>query len=297
MVGGRKSYISATRGFLAFMKDLHPSRIPLPPMIEDLVLWASFFKNAGTFSTYCSAIRWATEACSFEAVFENPVLKRAKTALKHVTVHKERRWIGGSLVQSLMKEALRVKDVQSAMLFAAAYVYMARVPSELLTWQAGGSLLTGRSGSVFRACVQTGEHEVRVHLQQRNNAQSGDTVRRVCSCSKAPALCPVHVLGPWLRSFGVGAMPFQGVTAAAATRRLRRYLEALGVADVGLYSLHAFRRDAANDMKDMGCTLAELLEAGGWTSRACLKYLKPEDLDLHAVIKFVAVESESERDD
>jgi hypothetical protein len=61
VTGGRKSYVSAAKGFLCFMSELHPTRVPLPPTIDDLVLWASFFKNAGTFSTYCSAVKWVTE--------------------------------------------------------------------------------------------------------------------------------------------------------------------------------------------------------------------------------------------
>jgi hypothetical protein len=50
------------------------------------------------------------------------------------------------------------------------------------------------------------------------------------------------------------------------------------------------------DFVDAGCTLQMLLEAGGWASRACFMYLKPQDLDLKAVVRFVADESDSECD-
>jgi hypothetical protein len=46
VTGGRKSYVSAARGFLFFMREVHPGMVPLPPPIEDLVLWGTFFKNA-----------------------------------------------------------------------------------------------------------------------------------------------------------------------------------------------------------------------------------------------------------
>ena len=47
----------------------------------------------------------------------------------------------------------------------------------------------------------------------------------------------------------------------------------------------------------MGCTLQELLEAGGWTSRACFAYLRPHDLDLNAVVKHIVDGSDSESED
>jgi hypothetical protein len=298
VTGGRKSYISAARGFLCFMKELHPILVPLPPQVEDLVLWGSFFKNAGTFATYCSAIKWITEGCGLSTeVFGHPILKRAKTALKHITVPRERRWIDAVLTQKLMKVAIQHGNVVAAMLFGAAYVFMARVPSELLKWQYQGASLTGAAGTPFDVAVQVDGVELRVHLKRRKNARHGDTIRRVCACHLAPALCPVHTFGPWLQAFAMGASPFEGWTPAKATKILRVYLAECGVGDTSKYSLHAFRRGAAQDMCDMGCTLEELLNAGGWSSRACFAYLRPQDLDMKAVIKHVVDLSDSESED
>ena len=184
-----------------------------------------------------------------------------------------------------------------AMLYADAYVYMARVPSELLKWQWGGSVLTSRSQAAYPVSVQANGVEVRVHIAQRKNARLGDTIRRVCSCEKSKALCPVHSIGDWLADFKVGEFPFLGISPGMATRRLRADLRDVGVADYNLFSLHSFRRGAAQDMSDMGCTLQELLDAGGWSSRACFAYLRPQDLDLKAVIRFVVDGSDSESED
>jgi hypothetical protein len=49
VMGGRESYISAARGFLCFVKNMHPHRISLPPQVGDLILWPSFFGDAGLF--------------------------------------------------------------------------------------------------------------------------------------------------------------------------------------------------------------------------------------------------------
>jgi hypothetical protein len=180
------------------------------------------------------------------------------------------------------------------MLFGAAYVFMARVPSELLTWQFQGQCLTEARGVPFAVAVQVNDVEMRIHLKRRKNAQHGDTIRRCCACHLAPALCPIHTFGPWMQSFKIGASPFQGLTPAKATKLLRTYLAECGVDDPMKYSLHGFRRGAAQDMCDMGCTLQELLVAGGWSSRACFAYLRPEDLDMKAVIKHVVDASDSE---
>jgi hypothetical protein len=295
VVGGRKSYISGARGYLHFMRDLHPRRMPLPPQVDDLALWATFFKNSGTFSNYCSAIKWLTEGCGLcTDVFSDPILRRVKTSLKNVTKPRERGWIGGDLTQQLMRAAVNNGDVRSAMLFGAAYVFLARVPSELLPWQVGGTQLTDARGGLFAAAVQVGDDEVRVHLQTRKNARHGDTIRRLCACNKAPALCPVHTLGPWLKAFPIGHKPFEGLTAAAATKLLRKYLGECGIENVAVYSLHSFRRGCAQDLCDFGATLQDLLSAGGWNSRACFTYLRPQDMNLKAIAKFIAEDSDSD---
>jgi hypothetical protein len=230
-------------------------------------------------------------------VFANPILKRAKTALRHITVPRERKWIDGALTQQLMKAAIQRKDLVAAMLFGSAYVFMARVPSELLVWQFQGTVLTGAKVAPFSVSVQVGSEELRIHLKKRKNARFGDTIRRACGCHLAPALCPVHTFGPWLKASTVGTFPFQGITPAKATRLLREYLEICSISEVKAYSLHAFRRGAAQDMCNMGCTLQELLEAGGWCSRACFAYLQPQDLNLSAVVKHIVDESDSESED
>ena len=297
ITGGRKSYISAARGFLCFMRDVHPHRIPLPAGVDDLILWSSFFKNGGTFSTYCAAIKWITECCGLPTdAFSDPMLRRAKTALKHITRPKEKRWIDGHLTQRLMKAAIADSNVKCAMLFCAAYVFMARVPSELLPWMADGKGLTERSRVLMSIAVQYDDCEMRVHLAKRKNARWGDTIRRSCACSLAPALCPVHVLAPWLDGFRRGEMPFKGISAAGATKKLREYLARCGIEDPGNYSLHSFRRGAAQDYVDFGCTLQQLLIAGGWCSRACFAYLKPEDLNVGAAAKFIIDDSDSDAD-
>jgi hypothetical protein len=295
ITGGRRSYVSAVRGYLCFMMDLFPGKVPVPPAIDDLVLWSQFFKHGGTFATYCSAVRWATEGCGCDtSAFDDPILKRAKTALKLMTRPKQKRWIGAKLTMKIMSMAMARRDGTMAMLYCAAYVFMARVPSELLTWQVDGERLTSKEAMVVNVAVQHTDVEMRVHLGTRKNSKFGDTIRRVCSCHLCKALCPIHVIGQWLTQFKRGDAPFGRLSPAAATRCLRNDLSACGVKDGPLYSLHSFRRGGAQDMKELGCPIEDIKRAGGWASRAYCGYLVPEDMDLDATISFMVDESDSE---
>jgi hypothetical protein len=295
ITGGRKSYVSAVRGYLFFMKDLFPGKIPIPPVVDDLVFWSRFFKHGGTFATYCSAVRWVTEGCGACTVaFDDPILRRAKTALKLVTRPKLKRWISGKLTLMLMGRALERRDGTAAMLYCAAYVFLARVPSELLTWQVDELRLTNRDEMEMKVAVQHTEEEIRVHMVTRKNARFGDTIRRTCSCHLCVGLCPIHVVGQWLTQFKRGEAPFGKLTPAAATRLLRNDLSACGVKDFALYSLHSFRRGCAQDMKMMGCPIDDIKRAGGWSSGAYGNYLIPEDMDVKATIDFMVDDSDSD---
>ena len=297
ITGGRKAYISAVRGYLIFIKELGGERLPLPPTIEDLLLWSRFFRNAGTYSNYVSALRWVCEGCDLDcSVFKHPLLRRAKTALKLVTKPREKMWIGYELTLKLMRAAHSDGDLTCAMLYACAYIFMSRVPSELLPMQWGGSTITNVQGAAFRSALQGNDGEARLVLRTRKNARHGDMVRRDCICNKCKALCPVHIVLPWLRSHEVGYAPFRNFSASSATRKLRKHLATIGIDNPNAYSLHCFRRGAAQDLVQMGADIATLLAAGGWNSRACFDYVKPADLHGQAILEYIIDESESDRE-
>jgi hypothetical protein len=129
---------------------------------------------------------------------------------------------------------------------------------------------------------------------KRKNACWGDLVRRVCICDRCRALCPVHVVLPWLAEMEIGEAPFNSLSAAAATRRLRKHLSAIGVTNAADYTLHSFRRGAAQDLVQMGADIETLLAAGGWNSRACCEYVKPSDLNPEAVLNYIIDDSDSD---
>ena len=89
-----------------------------------------------------------------------------------------------------------------------------------------------------------------------------------------PALCPVHVLWPWVQAnCSPGKLLFEKRTISGAAEWLRIALEARGVPHGDKFGLHALRRGAARELVSAGGGLPTLLKAGGWRSAAFKSYL------------------------
>jgi len=80
-------------------------------------------------------------------------------------------------------------------------------------------------------------------------------------------------------NLAVGAQPWVDVTPGLARERVRAVLRNLDVPDAKLYGTHDFRRGHAEDLRQCGASLAEILLAGQWKSAAFLKYLDEAELE------------------
>jgi hypothetical protein len=198
------------------------------------------------------------------------------------------------MLLKLMRAAADEGDLQCAMFYNSAYILMARVQSELLPITFGGSTIDDGKRCSAAVVAQCNTTEFRVHLRRRKNARLGATIRRLCTCCTHPTTCPTHTLAPWYKTFDVDERPFGNLTAGIAVRKLRRHLAAIGVSDAERYTLHAFRRGAAQDLAAGGCTIVQLLRAGGWRSKACFQYLDQADLNMIAAAAYMANESDSD---
>ena len=121
-----------------------------------------------------------------------------------------------------------------------------------------------------------------IRLASRKNSIFGQIIKRTCTCvsgtgvsAHAPAaLCPVHVLGGWLRTnVAIGAKVFSDNIGTRAVRWLRVALAAREVRNHSSYGLHSLRRGAARALVDSGSDLATIALAGGWRSSAFSAYL------------------------
>ena len=126
-------------------------------------------------------------------------------------------------------------------------------------------------------------------LRRKNRQKGSGILKRKCSCRGGVNSCPVHML--WMKFFAElpeGAHPWAPVTPDVARRRLRQILVSLRVPNAQAYGTHDFRRGHADDMREMGATLAEILAAGQWTSKAFLAYLDEACLPGMVLIGLIA---------
>ena len=166
-----------------------------------------------------------------------------------------------------------METLSFAMLWLTAYTWLLRLPSEALPLCVGSpdmqdagrkQTLIWRDGDVVSLRL----------LRRKNRPQGSGTMQRMCTCVGNTHTCVVHTL--WDKFLGrmpVGSQPWQGISASEALLRLRRVLGYLQVPDAESYRTQDLRRGHAEDMRQSGAPLAEILKAGQWKSAAFLNYL------------------------
>jgi hypothetical protein len=111
-------------------------------------------------------------------------------------------------------------------------------------------------------------------LRRKNKPKGSGTLRRVCTCLGCKHTCVVHTL--WDQFLGLlptGSEPWSNISPGEALHRIRRVLQRLQVANAKGYRTQDLRRGHAEDMRQSGSPLAEILKAGQWRSAAFMKYL------------------------
>ena len=89
----------------------------------------------------------------------------------------------------------------------------------------------------------------------------------------------MHVLGEYISSLPTGEELFPDITPANVNPVLREFLGACKVPDARFFVSHDIRRGHGKDIQMKGGTVAQLLEAGEWTSPAFLKYMDMQQLE------------------
>ena len=119
---------------------------------------------------------------------------------------------------------------------------------------------------------------------------------RTCCCADVGrTMCSVHWLAH-LRRFSSSHGKVFTITKAVFAKRIKELAEEVGLTNSESYGTHALRRGMAQDVLDMGGSLAALLNAGDWASSAYLKYLRSSQGEDVAVAKAAVYLSESDDD-
>ena len=120
---------------------------------------------------------------------------------------------------------------------------------------------------------------------------------RPCTCHKrGEATCLPHRLAPLLAQREVGERLWS-FTSGELLGRLRRRLAMLGVESAESYTLKCFRAGKATALVLSGSTLAAVLEAGEWRSRAFLNYVDANRVDAQLALEMAQAASDAEGDD
>ena len=268
---GMRAWLSFCRGFLGRVGEV------FPPEIDDLLAWSRLFRHEKTFGNYVSYVRLACEVVAKPTdVFNHPSLKRAKLAIakRGLFARRQPRFIQLELVGRMVSRMLVASELlELVMLCGMSYAFLLRVPSEGLPVAAHGS--TNARLPVFSIRGDTAQ----LYLPKRKNRSSPSTLYRKCWCKKCPMTCPVHIVGKYFMKLKWGTQPFQRMRPDTVMRDLRRLLMQLHVPEAVEYRTHDLRRGHAEDLRQGGSTLGEILRAGDWKSPAFLQYLDQDQLE------------------
>ena len=274
------SVISGLRFWAFFaIKVLNQRGDLLPPSLEGLLAWSRLFRNKGTFTNYLSYVKLGCEILNLPvAVFVHPSLNRAKEAImkRRLVAPRMQTWIGHQLLLQMVQLGSVRSELQDLlMVFVAAYAFLLRVPSECLPMAAHRA----PQGAEVPVYTLRGNEAV-LHLPFRKNRLFATEVVRSCWCSKSRLTCPVHSLGKFMRKLPPGTQPFKHFHAGQTLLALRELLTELNIEHAMVYRLHDFRRGHAEDLRRLpGSTLADILEAGDWSSSAFKDYLDKRSLE------------------
>ena len=291
------SWKTTRSGLLAwshFLQSFSPtSRLEFPVVTSDLVTYSQFFSNGDTFSAYVSHLRFAARLHHRSDLVPGPQeLSGLMRGLRKTTTHRAKPTLTQDQLRRLVSHLLGQGDVILARLCIIARCLFSRVQSELLPLRIG---MGEYSGPGWHSKIVSLPGSVTISYERRKNSPEGAELTRQCSCKSSRTLCGVCALQAQIREHrakGLGdSSPLFPVSASVGLKRIREACKTLGFPQI---SWHAFRRGAARDMLEKGCSLAQVLLAGGWRSSAFLKYLSRRDVDARMALELSFANSDSE---
>ena len=277
---------SALRLYLSFAKARGLEGKEFPVSRAELAVFSGLFRSEHTFANYVCHLRTISVAFGFTvAALEASFVKRIKHAVAKRTsfVPRPKSFVRRDFIERILTLASEGRvGRRLALLFALAYIFLLRLPSEALIISVSSS---GAFDVAAPASVVVTESALGLRLARRKNAERPTTWWRRCWCASSRISCPVHAIGPCLASGDRDRPLFAGITSAAATEGLRDALSKAGVVNANAYTTHAMRRGHAWDLLVGGSTVGEIKRAGGWKSGAFLRYLPADELECIAALE------------
>lgn len=277
---------SALRLYIRFAKARGLEGKEFPVSRAELAVFSGLFRSEHTFANYVCHLRTISVAFGFTVeALEASYVKRIKHAVAKRTsfVPRPKTFVRRDFIERILTLASEGRvGRRFALLYALAYIFLLRLPSEALIISVSSS---GDFDAAAPASVVVTESALGLRLARRKNAERPTTWWRRCWCASSRISCPVHAIGACLASGARDRPLFAGITSAAATEGLRDALSKAGVVNANAYTTHAMRRGHAWDLLVGGSTVGEIKRAGGWKSAAFLRYLPADELECIAALE------------
>ena len=183
-------------------------------------------------------------------MFEDPAIKRAARSIKAANNFRprEKLWITLPMLEKIVEWARSHAGYNRyVVLFALAYIFLLRLPSEALPMVLGPS-----SDNDKQSVLHVLPEELILYLKRRKNQPFGGKLVRRCWCRTSRSTCPVHVFGRSMRNMSPGTEFFPNISAGNALSVLRHILMQINVSSAQLYRTHDLRRGHVKDMQKSG---------------------------------------------
>ena len=284
------SYASGIRCWGAFCDLMNVKHFPVKP--KYLIWYLTIFNNPATAKQYLKHLQWWCRVAGHPVVCDSQMQLTLSGLSKERTKPTKRApAILWATTRALMKQAFSRGDWQSGALYGLSSGWLFRTADEAipLAWDdlaRHSAINFGSSPKGFKIAI--------VDLASRKNARFGARLERRCSQPNKQCtdlMCPYHLLkGIFQRSNGRGRL--FTISPTQLQRNLKSDLVAIGVPDAERYTLHGFRRGAAQEMFNRGASLSAILIAGGWRSSAFLVYLQQSKIDCDKLFECLCEEDD-----
>ena len=278
---------AALRSWHAFAVAVlgRPAASTLPPTCGDEVeMWVSIFKNAGTAQNYVGGVRWACVHFKLCTQWDTESLRLTLKGAKRLQL----RTTGGPhhakhvLTDESAGQAIRLATLVGlpvlAVVMAVSWECLLRIQSEAVLLQVGQASDAFDLPQWRHSGVWVADQVLHVRLRQRKNRPTGSLLRRPCTCRTDKKTCAVHLALPVLQGKQQGQRLWDG-TGAGFIQQVRRLLAQMGVPGAMHFSGKAFRAGKATAMAASGSSIGSILTAGEWRSAAFLSYIDETEVD------------------
>ena len=279
-----RSYSSGIKCWAAFC-DCMGIQQHFPATQEMVLKYLGIFSRYETCQQYIKHLKWAHNFLRMECSWQGAVHAQAMRGLKKGAIPpKAKPALHARMVSEMIKTAMGEGSLEVAALMAIARHFLLRVPSEAipLEWEGSHSSVTIRDSTAT------------ITLTTRKNVVVPSVLERDCCCATSGRrLCSVHWLMT-LKAQSQGQARVFTIGEAEFRRKVESIAVIVGASTGSRVGTHAFRRGMAQDIIDAGGSLAVLLRAGDWKSRAFLSYLRESQPQEAAVSQAVINFSDSE---